>query len=305
MNILSFGEILWDVFPEKSVIGGAPFNFSAHCVRLGADVDFITAVGRDELGTKTLASIQAQGVSDALVGLSSYPTGVCSVTVDRQGSPCYRLQYDMAYDHIVPNEMQWKKILQEPYQAFYFGTLAQRHAESRATLSRILSQHRFCHVLYDMNIRQNWYDREVLAKSLSACTMLKFSREESGVLVETGLVDTRREDFSETGDYYRALCSAVSRNYDIGMVLLTLDKEGAMLYDARDKRFYDSEKPKSRVVSTVGAGDSFAACFLYHYLKGNSMESCLHKAILLSDYVVRNVEAIPSYPKKLIQQLTS
>ena len=50
MQILSFGEILWDIFPDKKVIGGAPFNFSAHLAKLGAQVSFVTEVGDDELG---------------------------------------------------------------------------------------------------------------------------------------------------------------------------------------------------------------------------------------------------------------
>lgn len=303
MNILSFGEVLWDVFDRTSVIGGAPFNFSAHMARLGADVDLVTAVGRDALGSDTVKSMKEQGVSASFVCLSDFPTGACYVTVDRQGRPAYDLHYNMAYDHIVPDKNQWEKLCGSNYQAFYFGTLARRSEDSNRTVSGILSSCRFDHVLYDVNIRQKWYSKALLAQGLHACTILKVSREEAGAFFENGLAKTQSASFTQKDEYYRELCRELAGTYQIAMILLTLDQDGAIVYDTLRDAFYISEKPKGKVVSTVGAGDSFAACFLYHFLKGDPTEQCLNKAVLLSDYVVGRQEAVPPYTHSLLEQL--
>lgn len=303
MRILSFGEILWDVYPEKSVIGGAPFNFSAHAVKLGADVDLLTSIGRDDLGVKTLECINDVGVNDKLICYSPYPTGACFVTVDKNGTPTYDLHYDMAYDHISLSESQKKWLDKQSYQALYFGTLSQRHLESRNTLNTVLSNIKVDNIVFDVNIRQMWYDREILEKGLKACTMLKVSREECEIFEKVNLVNCQSTRFSEQKHYYETLCRELSSVYNIQFILFTLDKDGAMVYDCKKDFFYYSEKPKGKVVSTVGAGDSFSACFLCSYLKGYPINECLHKAIILSDFVVRNIEAIPKYSDDIFNQI--
>jgi len=303
MDILTFGEILWDVFPDKSVIGGAPFNFSAHLVKQGADVALITAVGGDTLGVDARRCLREQGVKEDFVMESDYPTGVCIVTVDKNGTPSYDLRRDMAYDHIALSAEQKDTIRRASYRAFYFGTLAQRSEVSRQTVVSILSRCRFDHVLFDINIRQSYYSGPLIEQGLRACTILKTSREEVGVFEETGLVKTARKEFEKEPDYHQALCRELAHTYGIETILLTLDKDGAMVYSSKPDDFIYSEKPQGKVVATVGAGDSFSACYLYHYLNGESAEVCLHKAILLSDFVVQHTEAIPGYPKGLLDQL--
>ena len=299
MQVLSFGEILWDIFPDKKVIGGAPFNFSAHLAKLGAQVSFVTEVGDDELGEQTLECIREKNVSDRLTGKSAYPTGACFVTVDAKGSPSYELRYDMAYDHIELDPGQWRILTGSTFNAFYFGTLAQRHTVSRGTLTDILGRCRFEHLFFDINIRQSWYTAELLDSGMRACTILKVSREEAGVFEETGLTAITRDSFPTQQSYHLALCRDLAHHYDIDTILLTLDKEGAMVYRKETDAVLFSEVPQGKVIATVGAGDSFSACYLYHFLKGDPIEECLHKAIVLSDYVVGHTEAIPDYSPEL------
>lgn len=303
MNILSFGEVLWDVYPEKNVIGGAPFNFSAHLAKLGAESALITAIGNDELGKQALRCIKEQKVSDAFAETSSYPTGACYVTLDDCGVPSYDLRNDMAYDHITLKDDQLNAVDKASYQAFYFGTLAQRNVESRQTLIKIVSRCHFEQVLFDINIRQQWYSRAILETGMRFCTILKFSREEAGVFEKIGIIKAIRKHFRTEEEYYHELCRELSQSYEISTVLLTLDKDGAMVYDKANNEFYHSEKPKGKVVSTVGAGDSFSACFLYQFLLGKQIQQCLQKAIILSDYVVQNTEAIPPYSQELMAEL--
>ena len=299
MDVLSFGEILWDVFSNKRVIGGAPFNFSAHFSKMGGKAGLITAVGSDKLGVDALECIRKMNVSTDFVCINTYTTGACFVSIDQNGIPSYELGQDMAYDHIVPTSAQWNAIRESHAHAFYFGTLAQRNEESRTTVSEILSNCRFAHIFYDINIRQKWFCREVVEKGLNACTILKVSREEAWVFHNLGLLKVKNGDFEQQKDYYWALCRTLAQDYCISTVLLTLDKDGAMVYDSSQDVFHFSRKPKGRVTSTVGAGDSFSACYLYQLLKGQPVDQCLDKAILLSDYVIQHTEAIPEYTNDL------
>lgn len=299
MDVLAFGEVLWDVFPGGQVIGGAPFNFSAHFAKLGGKAGLVTALGRDALGDRTLSCIKNSGVSAEFVCASDRPTGTCLVTVDQSGHPSYELSQDTAYDHIALDEKQWDALRASSAPAFYFGTLAQRSEKSRETLSRILADCRFEHILYDVNIRQSLYSREIVRQGLSACTMLKASREEAWVFLDLGLTAVEREAFGSPRDYYTALCRALARDYRIATVLLTLDKDGAMVYSAKEDAVLFSQKSAGEVVSTVGAGDSFSACYLYWLLKGAPPAQCLSRAVLLSSFVVRHVEAVPDYTNEL------
>lgn len=303
MKVLAFGEILFDVFGENKKIGGAAFNFSSHLSKLGASVSLVSAVGNDELGKKAISVLKENQVLDDLIGISHFPTGKCQVSIDQQGVPTYHLLRDVSYDNISLRSEQWDAIINKQYNAFYFGTLAQRSEKSRQTLDSILDRCCFEHILFDINIRQCWYSDAVLKRGLNSCTILKVSREECKVFEETGLVNTVINDFQVESNYHRALCRELARVYSIDIILFTLDKDGALVYDVKQDEFYCSEKPHSLVVSTVGAGDSFSACFLYYFLLGEPVKACLNKAIILSDYVVRYMEAIPEYSQELCKLL--
>jgi len=130
-----FGEILWDIFGEDKTIGGAPFNFAAHAVQLGAETELVSAVGKDQLGNDALDECARMGVSCDCIARTDWPTGYCAVTLDG-GIPSYDLVTDVAYDHIplpasIRNDHRGTDVI-------YFGTLAQRGAESRDTLRELL-----------------------------------------------------------------------------------------------------------------------------------------------------------------------
>jgi fructokinase len=283
MKILAFGEILWDLFPGRKCIGGAPFNFAAHAAGLGAQAALISAVGCDALGEEARRQLRAHGVSDTWVAYSSLPTGSCAVTLGPDGTPRYTLHTGVAYDAIpVPAAAL------EDADLFYFGTLAQRDARSRSALWRILKENRFREILCDLNIRQNFYTPEILVQSLRACTTLKLSREDAAVFTSFHWPE------DEEG-----LCRKLAADYEIGTVVLTLDADGAMVYERSTDRFFRQAAPKTEVVSAVGAGDSFAACFCICRLRGETTETALAKAVKLSAFVVSRTEAIPAYPPEL------
>ncbi|MCQ2480963.1 MAG: PfkB family carbohydrate kinase [Clostridia bacterium] len=289
-KILSFGEVLWDIYPDKSVIGGAPFNFSAHAVMQGADVDLISAVGKDELADKTLAEIKNKGVGCEYVHVSQYDTGYCSVTLDN-GIPSYNLVSPVAYDDIKLTDTEIKDIINSNYNYLYVGTLALRNKASFNTF-RNLAKAFNGKIICDVNLRQHYYSKELLDYLFNVASVIKISREELSAVTEA-------LNLSADYDIFAKELSKTKSN--IELIVLTLDKDGAVVFDLRNSEIksYYSQKPQSKVLSTVGAGDSFFGAFITSYFSGKSLSDCLNKAVNVSDYVVTRLEAIPDLPPEL------
>lgn len=289
MKILAFGEILFDVDTAKneSVLGGAPMNFCSHLAKLGADGYMLSAVGDDESGREALGYADKFGVKRDYVFISSEPTGKCFIKYNN-GEPSYDLSMVSAYDHIGITDEIINKIKSEKFDVFYMGTLAQRNHTSFSSLNKLLSEADFPIVFYDMNLRQNYHTREIIEKSLGACNILKINREEYDFLIKQGYAADKEE---------------LAEKYDIDIVLLTLDKDGAEVYGKKIKESIFAEGIKTEVVSTVGAGDSMCACFLYNLLNGKDAETAIRRANILASYVVSHKEAIPEYTKELLEKI--
>ncbi len=279
MKLTAFGEILWDIFGEEKKIGGAPFNFGAHCAKLGMDVHIVSAVGDDALGNEAVANAQATGVDVSDIRTVPFETGYCKVTLN-DGVPSYDLVKNVAYDNIpLPSSTCFTA------DAFYFGTLAQRNDASSITLKELLKGN-YGEIFFDINIRQNYYNDEMIDFSLRSATVLKISREELHVLKLSGS--------------YEEISKQLAEKYpNLKLIIITLDCDGAMVYDIKNGTSIYSEKPNTKVVSTVGAGDSFSACFLANYLAKKPLKECLTRASLLAGYVVTQLGAIPDYPEEL------
>ena len=297
MRVLSFGEVLWDVYPDKKVIGGAPFNFAGSFASLGGNATLVSAVGNDEAASETIQAVQALSVDTDMIAHTQYPTGFCLVTVNEQGVPNYELRRGVAYDYIpVPPNIQEKC-----FDALYFGTLAQRSEVSADSLRKIIESVHCKEIIFDINIRQFYYDRQILENGLKACSVLKFSREEAFVFTETGIME--RERCMDDMSFLQLLCRYLAKFYDIRTIAVTLDKDGAFAFSREEDKFYFSEKPQGAVISTVGAGDSFCAAFLYGLLQNKPLDICLNNAVIVSDYVVGCWESVPVLPAKIINRL--
>lgn len=282
MRVLAFGEILFDCYPTDRKIGGAPLNFCAHLSQLGANVTILSAVGEDAYGAEAISIVKNFGVDTRYLHIRpSLPTGVCKVTY-RGDEPEYDLVFPCAYDAIEENEL----ILGEDFDVFYFGTLACRGGVSENTLRNILQKGSFSTVFFDMNLRQNYYSKELVIQGLLACNTVKMNREEFCYVKDISQIS---ETDHETG--LKLLCE----RYQIKTAILTLDRDGACVYD-REEGFFHAPVAKSEFVSAVGAGDSFCACFLYHLFHKTSIPTALEKANLLAGYVVSREEAVPIYP---------
>ena len=292
MKIHVFGDILWDVFPDKKEIGGAAFNFAAHMARLGADVKMLSALGIDEEGDEALKKAAEFGVDlSGVARISDVPTGMSLITLEG-GTPDYDLPFPTAYD-CIPLKMQKKADMTA--DALYFGTLPVRNPDypSRASLLKLFDNGKYKELFFDINIRKTNYTQDFVELALSRATILKLSRDEQDAVG----VKADKDD-------HKAFCKALCEKYpNIKLVLLTLDKDGSTVYSAVDGTFCRSPKPRVKVVSTVGGGDSLSACFLYNYLNGAPIRECLRCASILANYVVRHLGAIPDYTPALLEKI--
>lgn len=277
MKILCFGEILWDIYGDEKVIGGAPFNFSAHAVKSGAQAYLVSAVGNDSLGKEAIAELEKKGVSSKFVNIKSgVETGKCLVELDDDKVPHYTLKTGVAYD-----EIEFDGELDA--DALYFGTLALRSEKSRKTLLSMLEKKRDLTVFCDLNLREPFYDEEVVKLCLENATIIKLSDGEAEfVTAMTG----------EKESSPQKACEIILREYqNLETVVITCGADGAYAMDKSG--IYYCPALATKVVSTVGAGDSFGAVFLVETLKKTGIERALKLASERSAFVVSRLEAIP------------
>lgn len=288
-KILAIGEIIWDVYPDKNDIGGAPLNFAAHASLCGAESALVSAVGNDKLGDDALKALEDFGVSSRYVKRTFQPTGQCLVTLDADAVPHYNVLRGVAYDNISVTKTDIDAINAERYDALYFGTLIQRETVSRQAVRDIVENCAFGEVICDVNLRPGCYDAQSVKFCLENATVLKVSIEEEPLLRGFGL-------YSPQGNTPGAVAEALCRRFsNLRVVIITLGRDGSYAYDAENAKEYMQGSIGDKVVSTVGAGDSFAAAWITCYLEGNPIEQCMKKAAEISGFVVAHTEAVPLY----------
>ena len=249
-NIVSFGEILFDLIEGEPHLGGAPLNQAVQLKRLGADASIISAVGRDRLGDAVFSALEQYGMSSQYVRRCDYPTGTVSVTLDAEKVPRYDFLDNCAYDHI-STEYRGKPDL------FCYGTLSQRSEESRATLHRLWNELDTT-FFYDVNLRQDFYSAERIRESMVRADIVKINDDEFRVLSELFAIPAEP--------------SAMAACFGLDTLILTLGPDGCLV-TSRGRTVHSSAVPV-KVVSTVGSGDAFSAAFLFHYLKGEDLQLC-------------------------------
>lgn len=287
--VLVFGEIIWDVYPDRSCIGGAPLNFAAHFVREGGTAALLSAVGRDPLSAPALEFLRANGVDTRFISTVDHPTGRCDVTLSAAGIPSYSVVPDVAYDHIPADPSLPSAVRKAGYDILCFGTLAQR-GESRKALELLLAKGAFRHVFCDVNLRPDCYDTGSVENCLRNATLLKVSDEEEPLL--RGVAGYLPEG-APVEDIPAAL---FDRYPQLEAVILTRGAEGATLL-SRGRAPLSVPAAPAKVVSTVGAGDSFGAAWLCHYLAGDDPLVCMEAAAKRAAYVIGHSEAVPHEPR--------
>ena len=284
------GEVLWDVLPEGKKLGGAPCNFAYHVSQFGLDSCAVSAIGDDPLGHEIIANLDEKKVRYH-IDIVPYPTGTVQVELDQDGVPQYEIKENVAWDNI-PYTAPLER-LAEQTRAVCFGSLAQRNVVSRNTINRFLDAMPDTNdalVVFDVNLRQGFYNKEILCNSMERCNILKINDEE--------LVTVSRL-FGYPGIDLQDKCWILLGKYNLKMLILTCGINGSYVFTPGNVSFQPT--PTVEVADTVGAGDSFTAAFIASILKGKSVADAHRKAVEVSAYVCTQNGAMPVLPKKLVE----
>ena len=288
--VIGMGEVLWDVLPEGKKLGGAPCNFAYHVSQFGLDARGVSAIGNDELGSEIIENLNDKGVKYH-IDTVGYPTGTVQVELDSKGVPQYEIKEGVAWDNI-PFTSELESLAKEA-KAVCFGSLAQRNGVSAATIKRFLDAipaENKALIVFDINLRQNFYNKEVLEESIRRCNILKINDEELEIVSKLfNLKSTSAED----------ACRELIKDYHLDMLILTCGTDGSYVFTS-DGSMSFLPTPKVEVADTVGAGDSFTAAFIASILKGKSVADAHRKAVDVSAFVCTQNGAMPVLPKELI-----
>ena len=283
--VVGMGEALWDVLPEGKKIGGAPANFAYHVSQFGLPSCVVSAIGDDALGKEIIENFTSKGL-DQLIAEVPYPTGTVQVEIDQAGIPLYDIKENVAWDNIPYTEHL--DALAKRTKAVCFGSLAQRNVVSRETINHFLNtmpKDDDSLIVFDVNLRQGFYNKEILCKSMQNCNILKINDEE--------LITVSRM-FGYPGIDLQDKCWILLGKYNLKMLILTCGINGSYVFTPGNVSFQPT--PKVEVADTVGAGDSFTAAFIASILKGKSVTEAHTIAVKTSAFVCTQKGAMPILP---------
>ncbi|MBN2713361.1 MAG: carbohydrate kinase [Planctomycetes bacterium] len=286
---VGIGEILWDCFPGGRKLGGAPANFACHARSLGCCGVVVSTVGDDEDGRALVAELSRLGLGVDYIGLDgAHPTGTVDVVVDAKGKPEYVIHENVAWDNIRVSDSL--SALAAKADAVCFGSLAQRSEPSRAAITSFLSSlNPECLKVFDINLRQNYFCREVIENSLRLCNVFKLNDEELPVVME--LLGLEAED---TEGALRLLLE----KFSLRLIALTRGGTGSILL-APDG-FHEHPGRKAELIDTVGAGDSFTAAVTAGLLRGMPLAEINETANRIAAFVCSCEGATPDIPASIL-----
>lgn len=280
LKVIAIGEIVWDMLPAGKQLGGAPLNFAFFSKELGAEAYAVSAIGNDVLGDETLAVASATGVNLDYLQRNNLPTSRVLISLDNEGVPQYEIVENVAWDALECPQMILDLV--KDASVMCWGSLAQRSVTSRrSVLAMLAAAPKECVKVFDINIRQHYYSREVIETSLGYADILKLNEDELPLVASLlGLSGQER-------DIVRQLIEKYALKY----LVYTHGADFSEVYSATGE-YSHVPTPKVRVVDTVGAGDSFTAVFVTSILQGLSMAESHARAVEVSAYVCTKNGAI-------------
>lgn len=287
-TVVGLGEILWDVFPERKVLGGAPANFAYHVSQFGYNGYAVSAIGDDLLGKEILSSLQEKELN-YLIETTDYPTGTVQVTLNKAGVPEYEICENVAWDNI-PFTAKAENLAKNT-GTVSFGSLAQRNSVSRETIKCFLAAMPENSLkIFDINLRQEFYTKELIDESLTLCNVLKINDDEVAVISKLyGYKKYSEQD----------ICKKILSDYNLEIVILTKGIDGSFVFTDKETSYQPT--PKVHVADTVGAGDSFTAAFVASYMHGDRITDAHQLAMEVSAYVCTQHGAMPKLPDAYLE----
>ena len=273
--ILSVGEIVWDIFGDKRILGGAPLNVAYHLTELGQQVTLLSRIGSDDLASTTLKKIQDLGLPvETIQQDDSFATGQVVVTIGEDNHPSFDIVEPAAWDNITLPEIE------EKGYHLVFGTLAQRSEKTRETIRTLW--HKADMLFYDVNLRPPFTPPELVLNSLIAADVVKVNDNELHTVA-----DWLRLPPGSLSERAQALFA----HYELLSLVVTLGEKGA--FAVTKNCFVEHQGFEVDVVDTVGAGDAFFASFIDSILKKKDLHTCLKHANERGSYVASCQGATP------------
>ena len=290
-DLICFGEILWDIFPDREVIGGAPLNLALRANSYGLKVGIISRLGLDDKASSALTYLRSMQMDDSMVQTDNdWPTGYVDISIDKDGSASYNIKKPAAWDYIKLTENNLEEV--RTASVFVYGSLAARNEVSRRTLLRLLKEAKL--KVLDINLRPPDYDTEILKELMTAADLIKLNDEELYEICEELSIDT--------SDTHKAMISLASKMKAESICVTSGSKGAILLYD---KQFYEHPGYKVEVEDTVGSGDSFLATLITELLlQGKGPEEALKNAAAIGAIVASKKGANPVISISDIMTLT-
>lgn len=281
-KVLCFGEALWDNFPDYKEIGGAPLNVAFHLKKLGVNTEFITRVGEDKMGSQILEFLNKVNFDNSLIQEDNkYNTGEVNISLDKSKSANYIIKYPCAWDKIEMSDHYIKVV--ENSDFFVFGSLISRDKISRETLLKLIDHANF--KIFDVNIRDPYYDFELISFLMQKSNMIKFNEEE---------LERISKDLGVISNSIENKIIEISKMTSTELICLTLGEKGVVFYDSK---FHYQDAINTKVLNTVGAGDSFLAMLIEGIISNKKPELFLKRAAALSSFVCSKYGPNPEYNK--------
>ena len=288
--VVGLGEVLWDMFPEGAQFGGAPANFACHAAALGARASMISVVGNDPLGDQAIEALVSRGVDVACVDKTDWPTGCVNVSINSDGQPDYEIAHNVAWDYQGWNSE--REALARSCDAVCFGTLGQRSAKSRKFIQEFLQRTRpDCVRVFDVNLRQSFYDDSVIMDSLQLASVLKLNDEELPIVCRAVGIEAVGID----------ALKAIKKQFGLDLIALTRGSEGAQLVGNKQTDF--TPAVATTVENTVGAGDSYTAALTVGLLQGLTLGEINQAASKIAAFVCSQPGATPTLPTETVSLL--
>src|SRR5258707_2320446 len=294
--VVGLGELLWDLFPSGKQLGGAPANFAYIPALLGDAGIVASRVGDDRLGQEALWHLKSSGLDVSRIQRDpSHPTGTVKVEVDSNGQPEYQITENVAWDFMEFSE-DWISLARSAH-AVCFGTLAQRNPASRAAIRAFLSAlPSFAIGIFDVNLRQSYFNAEILRDSLRHAKVLKLNHQEFPRfldLLQCPLKNSGRAEITGA----RWLCRAFGSR----LVCITRGAKGSLLVTAESHHEHPGFSVK--IADTVGAGDAFTAALVHHALRGSSLAMMNTAANRMGAWVASQEGAMPPADAEILAEV--
>lgn len=291
--VVGLGELLWDLLPGGKQLGGAPSNFAYISSLLGNQSVVVSRVGDDDLGREAVERVRSLGLDTTYIQTDDrHPTGTVNVTVDDQGIADFRIVREVAWDYI-----EWNGVVQQlatKADVVCFGSLAQRQEPSRSTIHHFVRATReSCLRIFDVNLRQSYYDAVILKTGFALATVVKVNDEELPVVMQACGLPTSSDEATDA--------ELLMQHFGMELVCVTRGQKGSVLVSKKGC----SEHPGFRVqvADTVGAGDAFTAALAHHYRLGLSLNAINAAANRIGSWVASQPGATPPASAEEIARL--